>query len=43
LGASKGAQSIEIRWPSGTVQTLSNVPGDQVLRIDEPAGMPEKH
>ena len=43
LGASKGAQSIEIRWPSGTVQTLSNVPGDQVLRIDEPASMPEKH
>ena len=35
-----GAQSIlpilEIRWPSGTVQRLSNVRGDQFLQIDEP-------
>ncbi len=30
------AQSIEIRWPSGTVQTLKNISGDRVLVVDEP-------
>ena len=29
------AQSVEIRWPSGTVQTLKNVQGDQILKVDE--------
>jgi hypothetical protein len=27
---------LEVRWPSGTVQTLSDVAVDQVLRITEP-------
>jgi hypothetical protein len=43
LGAEKLAQSIEIRWPSGTVQTLNNVAADQVLKVDEPTGPPVKH
>ena len=35
LGADAAA-TIEIRWPSGIVQTLSNVSGDQILNLDEP-------
>ncbi len=30
------AQEIEIRWPSGIVQTLRDVKTDQILQIDEP-------
>ncbi|MCC6366712.1 MAG: CRTAC1 family protein [Bryobacterales bacterium] len=36
LGAEQSASSIEIQWPSGTVQILRNVPADQILRIVEP-------
>jgi hypothetical protein len=36
LGAESAAQSIEIRWPSGILQTLKNVRADQILRVDEP-------
>jgi hypothetical protein len=36
LGKEKSAASIEIRWPSGTVQTLTNVPADQILKVEEP-------
>ena len=36
LGAEKVAQSIEIRWPSGIVQTLKDVKADQILQVDEP-------
>lgn len=35
LGAAKMADEIEIRWPSGIVQKLRNVQGDQILRIKE--------
>jgi len=35
LGTSTVAQTIEIRWPSGIVQKLKNVVGDQILRVDE--------
>jgi hypothetical protein len=38
LGADAVAKSIEIRWPSGIVQTLENVQGDRVMKIDEPEG-----
>jgi hypothetical protein len=38
LGSSRVAQTIEIRWPSGIVQTLKNVAGDRVLRVDESVG-----
>jgi enediyne biosynthesis protein E4 len=37
LGSESTAQSIEIRWPSGIVQTLKNVRANQILTVDEPA------
>src|SRR5437762_11231844 len=36
LGPEAAAQSIEIRWPSGILQTLKNVRADQFLQVDEP-------
>ena len=36
LGARQKADRIEIRWPSGTVQWLTNVVADQILKIREP-------
>jgi len=38
LGEEKKAELIEIRWPSGIVQTLRIVAGDRVLTVQEPAG-----
>jgi hypothetical protein len=40
LGAATRADRIEIRWPSGLVQTLENVAADQILRVKEPASRP---
>lgn len=40
LGADESVKSIEIRWPSGTVQQLSSVKADQVLRVVEAAPRP---
>jgi hypothetical protein len=37
LGSDTAAKTVEIRWPSGIVQTLHNVAGDQYMKIDEPA------
>ncbi len=37
LGPDSAARSIEIRWPSGRVQTLENVKADQVLKVTEPS------
>jgi enediyne biosynthesis protein E4 len=36
LGKEKSVESLEIRWPSGIVQTLRNIPADQILQVDEP-------
>ncbi|MDQ2901170.1 MAG: CRTAC1 family protein [Acidobacteriota bacterium] len=36
LGADKFAKSIEITWPSGTVQRIANVSADQILTVREP-------
>jgi len=36
LGASTVANAIEIRWPSGVVQTLKDVAGDRQVQVDEP-------
>jgi hypothetical protein len=36
IGLETTAQSIEIHWPSGTVQVLKDVRGDRILRVDEP-------
>ena len=35
LGGEKQIRSIEIQWPRGGVQTLTNLAADQFLRIDE--------
>ena len=37
LGAEGKARSIEVRWPSGIVQRVTDVPADQVLTLTEPA------
>ena len=36
LGPDAVADLIEIRWPSGTVQTLKDVPANQLLKVREP-------
>jgi len=36
LGTATRVERIEIRWPSGQVQTLTDVPADQILKIREP-------
>lgn len=36
LGPDKRAELIEIRWPSGAVQTLRKVSADRVLKVVEP-------
>ena len=36
LGDAERVDLIEIRWPSGTVQTLRDVAADRVVRISEP-------
>jgi hypothetical protein len=36
LGEDTSANQIEIRWPSGPVQTLTNVPGGKYITIAEP-------
>ena len=38
LGKSEAVQQIQVRWPSGVVQTLKDVRANQVLQIDEPSG-----
>jgi hypothetical protein len=35
LGADETVDRLEIRWPSGTVQTLTGVKADQVLKVRE--------
>jgi enediyne biosynthesis protein E4 len=37
LAADNQAETVEIHWPSGIVQTLQNVAANQVLRVTEPA------
>ena len=36
LGGEQRIASLEIRWPGGQVQTLSDVKADQILRLSEP-------
>ncbi len=38
LGEEAKAELVEIRWPSGIVQTLRNVTADRVLSVKEAAG-----
>jgi len=37
LGADAVVKTVEIHWPSGIIQKLENVAGDQILKVDEPA------
>jgi len=37
LGADAIAESIELRWPSGVVQTLHNIKADRILHVEEPS------
>jgi hypothetical protein len=37
LGKATRVDRMEIRWPSGVVQELTNVPVDQILKVREPA------
>ncbi len=39
LGHAKNVDSLQIRWPSGSVETLENVPANQILTIREGAGI----
>jgi hypothetical protein len=36
LGPDKSADVVEIRWPSGKVQRLTDVQADRVLKVEEP-------
>lgn len=36
LGPDKAARTIEIHWPSGTIQTLIDIKAEQILKVDEP-------
>ena len=37
LGKDKVIKELEVTWPSGVVQKLTDVPGDQILSVVEPA------
>jgi hypothetical protein len=39
LGKATKADAVEIRWPSGLVQRLENIPGNQIVRIRESIGV----
>jgi len=36
LGAARSVHRLEVRWPSGTKQTLADVPADRTLIVEEP-------
>jgi hypothetical protein len=36
LGTDNRADIVEVRWPSGIVQTLHNIAADQILKVTEP-------
>jgi hypothetical protein len=35
LGAATGAEKVEVTWPNGRTQTLTNVAGGRVVTIKE--------
>jgi len=41
LGEATSVSALEIRWPSGILQTLHDVPADRILLIEEPMQVPE--
>jgi hypothetical protein len=42
LGKNKRVKTIEIQWPSGQIDTLSNVPANQVIVVKEKTGIVRK-
>lgn len=36
VGRDEGIKSLEIRWPSGFIQTLKNFRGARIMQIDNP-------
>ncbi len=38
LGKATRVETLQVRWPSGTVQTLRDVPADRYLTVTEPRG-----
>ena len=38
LGQNTTIQLLEIHWPSGIIQTIENIPADQIIQIVEPSG-----
>ncbi len=42
LGGESMIKELEIRWPNGVIQKLTEVRGDQFLRIEEPAQLDAK-
>ncbi|MDQ8179714.1 FG-GAP-like repeat-containing protein [Pelagicoccus sp. SDUM812005] len=40
LGSDQSVSSLSVRWPSGVVQTIENIPANQKLRIQEPKSDP---
>ena len=36
LGTDARIREIELRWPSGKVQVLHDIPADQILKVAEP-------
>jgi enediyne biosynthesis protein E4 len=36
LGSAKAVKSVEVRWPSGRVQTIASPEIDRYVRINEP-------
>jgi hypothetical protein len=36
LGTNRAISQLEIRWPSGIIQRLQNVPANRILRVKEP-------
>jgi enediyne biosynthesis protein E4 len=41
LGAAKTIDRLEVRWPSGQVDTVRNAPGDRILTLREGQGLVE--
>jgi hypothetical protein len=39
LGRSTQAERLEIRWPSGRVETIQNVPANAIVTVTEGEGI----
>jgi hypothetical protein len=37
LGPEKAVKLVEIRWPSGTVQKMTDLPSGRIMKVKEPA------